>query len=651
MSGIGGIFGSRLDDPRALGDRLAASLTYRDDAVDLWWTEGIVLVRAHHETSNRLPQPAVSPDRTRRLMFWGDLFNGDALRRGLRRAPRADDDADLVLAVLDERGWDALRELDGSFAFALHDARARELVLGNDRFSSRPLYYGRLPSGALVFGSQVRTAVQSGIARELDERAVRELFQYQRVHATRTLLRSVSMLAPGTLLRASSTGDTQQSWFVPEYRPETRSLPEWADALADGFRRSTARCLQRSRSAGVLLSGGLDSRMVVAASDRPLVCLHFNDAPNREFETARRVAGARGFEFRFLQRPPDHYAASHERGVDISDGLYGYHHSHHIGLVPPDSVDVVLHGYVPELFFRGTNLPKLDRTILGRRFWTADLESLQVLDRTINRDNVAAHLQRRLKYSLHAKGLHRFFRERWARDFDAQMLESANELVREARDRSAEPLDWFIWPDTRYHCKYPSWLFELAVRPYHAERSVVLHNHIVDLHLRMPVEMRADSRVWKQAVRRLNPAVAAVPDANTGRALFPTPGQLAREAAVRVGRRFGLAAPLSEPAHERPWHTDGSWPAFGPMLTHEPQLNALLMRTIDDPEAIDPEIFDVPRIRAAVDEHLRGLHDHRHFLMLLLGFGGWHRKYGPPGRAVSDGTPSSRRRVPTVHPA
>ena len=638
MSGIAGAVG-RFDEPRALAARLAGTLVYREEATDLWWAPGVALCRVHHESSNTAPQPSVSGDGLRRLVFWGDLFNDDRLRQTLSRPTLRQDDAELVLALIDEHGINIVEKFDGSFAFAMHDQSTGELILANDRFSSRPLYYAALPAGGIAFGSQVRTVLHApGVERRLDERAVRELFHYQRVHRTRTLIRSVAMVPPATILRASRR-DTQlnlKSWFQMDYRPEHRSVSYWADAMADRFQRSTKNALRGSKRAGLLLSGGLDSRMIVAASDTPIVCLHFNDSRNREFETASRVAAARGFEFRYLKRPDSHYAAMYDQALDVSDGLYGFHHSHHIGLLPQGESDVMLHGYVPELFFRGTNLPHVDRTLFGRKFWTNDFESLQPLDPSLTRDNIAVQIRARLKYSLNRKQLHRFFCDRWANDFESQMLESAEELVADARPHSDDPFDWFIWADTRYQCKYPSFLFEVALRPFHTERSVVLQNEILDLHLHMPVRMRSNSHVWCLAVQRLNEKVAGVPNANTGRSIFPGPSDLAREVGARVMRRLAMPHnPADEVPPERPWHSNGSWPSFGKMITHEAELRRTLTAVISDPEAIDPEIFDVKKIQGALAEHVSGTADHNHFLMMVLTFGGWHRKYGPPGRGLA----------------
>ena len=512
-------------------------------------------------------------------------------------------------------------------------------MIANDRFSSRPLYYAQLSDGGIAFGSQVHTVLQApDIPRDLDERSVRELFQYQRVHGTRTLNRAISMLPPATFLRVSDGRIALECWFQMDYRPERRTVTDWAEALADSFHRSARRCLRGTNRVGLLLSGGLDSRMVVAAVDDQITCFHFNDSQNREYETARRIAAVRDFEFTYLPRTVDHYANLFEHGVDIGDGQYAFFHSHALGLLPQDSVDVILHGFAPELFFRGTNLPRAPRTVLGRTIYLEDLEVLA----TVNEANVAREIRSNLKYSLHHTQPHQFFRESWAKNFESLMLVSAQELVDDARLHSDDPYDWFIWADTRFHCKYPSFLFEMALRHFHTERSVVFHNDILDLHLRMPIRARADSRIWNRAVRRLNRHVAAVPNANTERSLFPGPLgltiDLTIEAATRIGRRFGIQ-PRPRGPELKPgmpwWHTEGSWPSFRELIVHEERLRKLIEATIVDPEAIDPDIFDIARIKSAFADHLTGRQNHTDFLLLLATFGGWHRKYGPPGKSLA----------------
>lgn len=617
-----------LSEPRSIGKRLADSLSYRDDDIDIWYGPDVLLCRVHHETSNPDPQPVVSDDGNRRIIFWGDVYDTRHSRERMLQAGRSfrrvDDDAEFVLSLYEERGISAFNLLDGSFAIAIHDSRKKELLLSNDRFSSRPIYWATTSSGGLAFGTQVHTVLQvPGLPRDLDERSIQDILHYQRVHGTRTLNAAVTMLPPGTVLRARDGNTSLERWFDLEYTPENQSRDEWAEELAEGFRHSTNRSIDDAKRPGLLLSGGLDSRMVVAAADRQMECFHFNDAPNQEFQTARRIAEARNFQFTFLKRSEDHYVRLFDQAVDIGDSQQPFVHGHTIGLLPQD-LDVMLHGFVPELYFRGKNLPHTRHT-----FGNKDLVTL--LDRGITRENVTSKMVAKLAYSQPAQNPGQFLGGHLAETFDEAILRSAQELVDEARAHSDDPYDWFIWPDTHYHCKYPSFLFEQGIRAFCTERSVVFHNHILDLHLRMPVSLRSDSRLWNRAVKRLSPDIASLPDANTGHSPFlPDPIAFVMDKSRSIFRTAGInqLSPLA------PGRSQHSWPNFRELIIYNDRLRELIRGVLSDPECLDPMIFNIPLVERAFHDHLAGRANYDLSLFQLATFGCWHRKYGPPGHAL-----------------
>jgi len=423
------------------------------------------------------------------------------------------------------------------------------------------------------------------------------------------------MLAPGTTLTACRGKVSLDCWFNMEYRPERHSDVEWAEEIAAAFSRSTRNAMAESSSVGLLLSGGLDSRMVVAAAERPIRCFHFNDWRNRECRSAERIAAKRGFPFRYIERPDAHYVRLFDAAVDVSDGLYGFVHAHPLGLIPTDEADVVMHGFAPELFFRGTNLPRIGRT------------GHEIVDPDLTADTVAAKIVTSLKYSLASRRPHQWFTPKLRDGFAGTVRRSADELLSEARQASTSPYDWFTWADTRYHVKYPSFLFERCLRPFHIERSVTLQNHVVDLHLRLPVEARSNSRIWNLAVRRLNSAVARVPDANTGQSpVLPRLANATLALPSRLARRVKKPHPP-----DPPWRSQRSWPNFSLQISHDPRLRNLIAGAIRNDEALDPDIFDRSRIDAALAEHVEGRANHQESLLLLATIGEWHRRYGPPG--------------------
>lgn len=627
MTGIAGAVGPGLGDTTELARRMVITLRYSEATVEAWSQPEALLCRVHHTGETPGRDTSVHAKGARRIIFWGDIYETHAIREDLLERGhriRQEDAGELVLALYEEHGSSGFSRLDGSFAFAIHDSTTGELLLGNDRFSSRPVYWARSRTGATVFGTQVQTVLQApGLSRDLDAQSVIDLFHYQRVHGLRTLTRGVSLLAPGTVLRAGDGRVSLEPWFEMRYSPETRSEGEWAEAMAEVFHRSINRSISDAGRTALLLSGGLDSRIVLAAAARELDCFHFNDHRNEEFHVANQIAAAANQKLTYVERSENHYADIFETAVRIGSGQYCFVNAHPIGLLPNDGLDVVIHGFAPELFFRGKNLPHRRHSIFGKHLHTS-------VDSALSAENIATKMVTKLNYNQHRQQPSRFFREAWNQDFNNHVLSSAEDLVSEARLHSDDPYDWFIWPDTRYHCKYPSFLFEAALRPFHNERSVVFHNDVLDLHLRMPVAARANSRVWKLAVKQLNPKVARVPDANTGHSPFlPWPVALAMDLPRRFARGLGLRGNSRVIGR-----TSGSWPNFPELITHNRHIRSIIEQSFRDPEALDPSIFDIPRIQLEYQNHLAGRANHDMSLFLLATFGCWHRNYGPPGHAL-----------------
>lgn len=612
MTGISGAIGPSLGDTEALARRMTNTLRKSPDAsFDHWFGNDAVLCQVSHHQAGI----GASRDGAVQIALWGEPRLAEGTRGGDQCEPL--DPAGLVLSLYEEKGSELLRELDGSYAFAIYDSVKRQLLLANDRFSSHAVYWAAV-NGNVIFGTQVHTVLQSPqVPRDLDLDGVRQFFHYQRVHGTRTLNKAVAMLAPGTTLTAHSGRVSLHCWFRMEYRPEHRSKHEWADELAAAFSTSTQNSMAGAPRVGLFISGGLDSRMVVAAADRPIHGFHYGSR-GRDYELAQRVFAVRGFPFHYIQWPDDHQVHLFSHAVDIGDGLYRFTHAKALGLVAHEETDVMLHGFAPELFFRGTNLPHVRRAALGMRLWS-------VLDPDVNASNVAEKIVAGLKYSLASREPQKWFQSGLQRDFAATVREPAEELVTEARGASDDPYDWFIWADTRFHVKYPSFLFATSLRPFHVERSVTLQNHILDLHLRMPVRARADSRIWNLALERLNRDVARVKDANTGRSpFFPRPALLVLKGANQLALRVKIPTAAESPL--APW-TQSTVP-----LREDALLHGLIEGIIRDNEALDPDIFDLGRVNAAMTEHMAGHANHGDSLALMATFGEWHRRYGPPGR-------------------
>ena len=172
-----------------------------------------------------------------------------------------------LLGALVERGVDAIAAVDGEYQIALWDSDERALTLMNDRFGGLPLYWARSPRG-FGFASGVRGVLMApGMSAELDCEAIREAVSFGGFRlGDRTNVAAVKML-PGASVVTVRDGSPcfRRYWHWKDIQPVgDRPLEEHVETVHGLWRRAIRRRLTGAKRPGQTLSGGLDSRAVLA---------------------------------------------------------------------------------------------------------------------------------------------------------------------------------------------------------------------------------------------------------------------------------------------------------------------------------------------------------------------------------------------------
>jgi asparagine synthase (glutamine-hydrolysing) len=217
-------------------------------------------------------QPMVRDDLA--IVFNGCIYNHHELRaelRALGQEQSTTSDTEVILAAY--RQWGPERFLDhliGMFAFAIVERASGRVVLGRDRLGIKPLYLAEV-DGALRFASTLPALLASGgIDSALDPVALQHYMSFHSVvPAPRTLLRGVRRLPPATTLTIEPDGTRhERRWWTPPYERRAEhegwSFADWSEAVLDGLRTAVKRRMVADVPVGVLLSGGLDSSLIVA---------------------------------------------------------------------------------------------------------------------------------------------------------------------------------------------------------------------------------------------------------------------------------------------------------------------------------------------------------------------------------------------------
>src|SRR6478736_9780417 len=231
-------------------------------------------------------------------VFNGEAYNFMSLRDQLgAHEVRGTGDTPILPHLYEESGPHFVERLHGMFALALWDGPRSRLVLARDRLGKKPLLWTRLPDGTLAFASELKALLRlPDLEREIDLEAVDAYLALQYVPGDRTALRGVHKLPPGHLLVAEGGSVRVERYWTPQPAEPSPSEAEWLERVRDTVTAAVRRRLIADVPLGALLSGGIDSSVVVAlmaqASSEPVrtFSVGFADARYDEREHARAVA-------------------------------------------------------------------------------------------------------------------------------------------------------------------------------------------------------------------------------------------------------------------------------------------------------------------------------------------------------------------------
>jgi asparagine synthase (glutamine-hydrolysing) len=260
----------------------------------------------------------------------GELYNHPALRDGLLgrgHELRSRCDTEVLPHLYEEQGEALPTQITGDFAIAVWDERRRQLLLARDRLGVKPLYVAQR-GDLLLFASELKSLLAGGaVEPALDYDAVEAYLTLGYVPGPHTLLEGVSKLLPGErLVAGNGTVRVDRYRRYPEPGAPVRpaeSLDEAADGLVERLEQAVEARLLSDVPLGVMLSGGVDSSLLVAlmtrVSSRPVktFSIGLGDPGGRsELDDARLVARTFGTEHHEL------HASVADRDVSLEDAVW-----------------------------------------------------------------------------------------------------------------------------------------------------------------------------------------------------------------------------------------------------------------------------------------------------------------------------------------
>jgi asparagine synthase (glutamine-hydrolysing) len=307
MCGIAGVLYADAARPvdsavlKAMGDAIAHR---GPDGEGYWIDPGLGMV--HRRLSiidlSGGAQPLGNEDGSVQVVFNGEIYNYQSLRADLEARGhrfKTNSDTEVLVHLYEDLGDRLVERLRGMFAFALWDRNQRRLLLARDRVGIKPLYLYR-DNEKLVFGSELKAILaHPGVERSLDVAALEGYLAFGMVTGLRTIFRKTEKLQSGHVLTVShaSLRQTSRCYWQLKMEPDERpSAEEWQEAICAKLSETVKLHLLADVPLGALLSGGVDSSVIVAncagRTDGPLrtFSMGFQEESFSELPFARQVA-------------------------------------------------------------------------------------------------------------------------------------------------------------------------------------------------------------------------------------------------------------------------------------------------------------------------------------------------------------------------
>jgi asparagine synthase (glutamine-hydrolysing) len=325
MCGICGIIDfshepSKMEVLTALGTRMVGELSPRGpDGHGLFVQGNLVLGHRRlkiFDLSEKAQQPMVDSQLGLAIVYNGAIYNYREIRSILEELGYrffSTGDTEVLLKAWHAWGEEALQKINGMFAFAVWHRDSGRVVLGRDRLGIKPLYYAET-SGRLLFASSLPALlVDKNIDKGIDPVA---LHHYMAFHSVvpppLTIVRGIRKLPPGTLMTIEADGTgTQKTYWELSFQPNPDAqygIGDWKNLLHHKLEQAVKRRLVADVPVGVLLSGGLDSSLLVG-----LLAEAGQQGLNTFSVGFESAGGEKGDEFQYSDLIAEHFGTVHHK--------------------------------------------------------------------------------------------------------------------------------------------------------------------------------------------------------------------------------------------------------------------------------------------------------------------------------------------------
>ena len=577
---------------------------------DSYVNREVALSRIHLGGFNAESQPIFNKNKSICIFFYGEIYDYENLKSDLQSKGhifRVNNDAEFLLHLFEEKGQGFVDNLNGSFVCAIWDMQHERLVIANDRYGLRPLYYTE-HANQFIFASEVKPIIDfPGFKKKVNLRAIPDLLAFGSMLGDNTLFEGVLLMESGSIMIYEQGSLTIKKYWDFEYKEDypKKSLTDYCEEFNHLFRQAIRRQSSGNNKIGVPLSGGLDSRLVAAYLWKEGYSFSTHTYGVKgcyDYKFAKKVARVLGADHHFYETDGEYIPNYYRESLKLTNGLLDICNTQQI-ILPKrinNVCDVLYIGFAADLIFGGGYVC----------------------------DNILNLTDEKKLPSIVYDSFSWFFKSWMQKDFfnkstyeeikNASIDKIVFRLSQTKADIPINKADYVYLNERVRRFTINANLILLNQKLEY--RTPTYDNDLVDFALTLPPRLRLNSLLYKELLKRYFPKLARIPWQKDG---FPLTASYARrriQKSMRYRLNHSFNGKFARYVSNTEWHDLDNWTRT---VNKDFFINILL-----DKKTLDRPYFNQGYIKEHfIEPHMSGKAIPWTAISILTTFELWHRYF------------------------
>ncbi len=510
-----------------------------------------------------------------------------------------------------DRGEDFFRKINGEFLLIEVNEEDHTIRIINSRFASPIFWYVAQDNFFLGSTSYYQLCLR---LKELDQFQLKpetfyEFLNYRRVFGEKTYDKDSLYLKPAHILTFSKNNVDLKAYWTINYEKSKNGLKDNVERLANAISTSIKRKSSDNKRYGLFLSGGMDTRTILANfTETPPHCFTLTYSKNsREYQVAKKLAEWKGAEHTWIKIPTGHDRKLFDDCVELTGAM---HMTPTLLMGHKDVVqkyiDVLFAGYGFDYFFQGMYVPAKNYNLFGRKLRYKRIYTI--------RGDIAEYFIKNISYYTKGFPLTKLLKKNKVNEMHDYIRGVIAGIVSQAKNVSGSVFD--IWEYINFsnlsrHYTYGGHLQLMTLAEY---RTISYDNDIYDIYLELPVEQRFEARILLGVLKKVNPKFYNYISANHGYPIKYTSAYMSFLEVLRFLKRKILMREIA--IENTPETFRRTWLPIEIVLRNEMMDFVASLKDSEYLESLG--IFDMDSIRSNVDLWMKNqIEGDQMFLVLL----------------------------------